>query len=452
MLRKVSASVIAASALMILVLACTKQTPFGGDLLDDQLADYNFTDTISMRVSVSREDSALITSDRSTADYLLCGELNDPLFGKSSAEIYTLLQTSNSALNFQNPRFRYDSIVMFIRINGDGIYGDTLQEQTLRIHRLAEAINTSDKVNYYSNSTIPTGEQIAEFKFMPRPSKKDSLVSTTARGSYVRIKLPDTFGQELFGYDSLTYVTDSTFEMKLRGLKISSSSAGASPGAMLGLDLNDTDFSFMNLYFTRDDSVKAIFKYQFLNARKFVSFKHDYAGSPVENSIDKPVSELAYAQGMGGLRFKVEFPWASNYENIAVNKAELVMTVAEQPGDNSLLFPTEQFLVLQKQNDTTFTVINDIIESVGASGSQGYGRFGGYPIKKTVNGQAVIEYRFTLTQHFQDIIDDNGGNKDDKSVWFTVTPQIRTVNRSVFFGPKSTQFPMKLEMKYTNIR
>jgi hypothetical protein len=43
--------VLAGIALAGLVLwaACTKPTPFGSDLLDDQLADYAYTDTVSLR-------------------------------------------------------------------------------------------------------------------------------------------------------------------------------------------------------------------------------------------------------------------------------------------------------------------------------------------------------------------------------------------------------------------
>jgi hypothetical protein len=451
MLRKIAASALTAFALILFALSCSKQTPFGSDLLDDQLADYNFTDTLSMIVSVEREDTSLITTDRNTADYQLCGELNDPIFGKSVAEIYTLMQTGNSAVNFQDTRYRYDSLEMFLNIIDNGIYGDTTQEQTLRIFRLAQAIDTRDSSIYFSNMSLPVDEQVGEVRFFPRPSQSDSLVSTTARGAFVRIKMNDSFGQFLFGLDSLTYTTDSAFERKLRGLKIVCSS-GSTPGAMLSFNLNNANFSLMRLHFTRDDTASSVFNYQFLNAKKFMNFRHDYAGTPVESRIGKPAPELVFAQGMGGLRYKVEFPYASKLENIAVNKAELVVTVAEQPGDNPLLFPANQLLTTKWFNDSTFTIIDDVLASIGSTGTLGYGRFGGFPVKKVVNGQSVTQYRFNVTQHFQDLIDNTSTDLNKRTLWFQVSPQARVVSRAVFHGPKSSSFPMKLELKYTNVR
>ena len=59
-------------AALALVAPCNKPSPFGADLLDDQLADYAFSDSVSLRCSIVREDSVL-TSDRTlTADFFLC--------------------------------------------------------------------------------------------------------------------------------------------------------------------------------------------------------------------------------------------------------------------------------------------------------------------------------------------------------------------------------------------
>ena len=74
--------------------ACTKPTPFGSELLADELADYEFTDTLSITCTVEMEDSLLTSDPGSTSSAFLCGELDDPIFGKSKAEIFSLLQMS----------------------------------------------------------------------------------------------------------------------------------------------------------------------------------------------------------------------------------------------------------------------------------------------------------------------------------------------------------------------
>jgi hypothetical protein len=45
--------------------ACSEPTPFGADLLEDQVAQLEFTDTLSLQFTLEREDS-LLTSDRSS--------------------------------------------------------------------------------------------------------------------------------------------------------------------------------------------------------------------------------------------------------------------------------------------------------------------------------------------------------------------------------------------------
>ena len=63
------------------------------------------------RCTVIAEDS-LVTSDRSsTADYFLCGQLNDPVFGTSQAEIFSLFRLSGLNPELQGCECRFDRYV-----------------------------------------------------------------------------------------------------------------------------------------------------------------------------------------------------------------------------------------------------------------------------------------------------------------------------------------------------
>lgn len=151
MLRIFTAGLLGAA----LLAACNKPSPFGADLLDDQLADYAFTDTLTVNYTVIREDS-ILTSDRSfTADYFLCGQLNDPSFGVSRSDIYSLLQLDNL-----NPGFKatdvLDSVELILRYDAPGIYGDTSQPVNLRIYRLSDQLRWDE--DYYSNESLAAAE------------------------------------------------------------------------------------------------------------------------------------------------------------------------------------------------------------------------------------------------------------------------------------------------------
>ncbi|TNE54281.1 MAG: DUF4270 family protein [Bacteroidetes bacterium] len=433
---------------------CNKPTPFGADLLDDQLADYDYTDTLTVWCTVLPEDS-LITADRSsTFDYFFCGELKDPVFGYSRSDIYSLFRLSGLSPNFKDALV--DSIVMYLRYDNAGIYGDTLQPQTLRVHRLAQDTVLHWSTNYYSNQSFPVGEQLGEVaNFLPQPNTDFPLLGdSTNTGPYVRIPLDNAFGQEILDIDSLDLTTDSTFWTNVRGLRISSESGG-DPGAMLAFDLNNSSFSFIRLYYkyaTDTITESRAYTFSFVGGNKFTGFTHDYTGSTVAPYLQQQADDLLFVQGMSGLRLKVQFPYAHLIDNIAVNKAELELTAAVLPGDNPLLEPAKQLVLTESVGDTTVSLTSDVLYSLGSALTGGFNAFGGFPEEESDNGMIVDRYRMTLTRRFQAMVDNTSGDIKDQTLFINVYPQSRSAGRAVFYGPKSTTFPAKLILKYTRVQ
>ncbi len=430
--------------------ACNKATPFGANLFDNQTADYTATDTLTLKCSVEREDK-IITSDlTSTTAYFLCGELNEPIFGKSTSDIYTSLRLRSTSITaFKAPQV-LDSVVLYLRYAPAGIYGDTTQAQTLVVERLAQPLDNSN--TYYSDETLPVAEEVGRVNnFFPKPTTLDSL-SSTAKAAFLRVPLSAAFGQELFGYDSLTYTSDSLFRAKVRGFRIKSSSA-SNPGAMLAFTLNDGAFSIIRLYYKDSDTttVRKSIDYIFSGSNKFTHLAHDYAGSAVEPTLGQPANDLMYIQGVGGLRIKVEMPFADDFKNIAVNKAELVLTVANQPGDNVWLTPLQQLVSTESQGDTTFVYTSDAAQALSISTTGELGAFGGIPEAETINGTTVKRYRLNMGYKFQEIVDDAASNPKKRIFYVNVYRSGRIAGRSILYGPKSATFPAKIELKYTRI-
>ena len=434
--------------LVALLTACNKPSPFGADLLDDQLADYAFVDTLSLNCTIVKEDSVL-TSDRTfTADFFFCGQLDDPKFGKSQADIYSLLQLDNL-----NPGFKatdvLDSVELILRYDAAGIYGDTTQSVSLRVQRLADQLRW-DK-DYYSNQSLGTAEDIGSLDFVPKPrtlvNNPFDTASDATKYTYIKVPLTQAFGQLLMGMDSLTLSNDTLFWDVLNGLKISINS-NAQPGAMLAFDLNNS-LSRIRLHYSRDTS-NLTFDY-FFAANKFLQFQHDYANTAAGQQIGVKNPSLLYLQGMGGLKLKVEIPYADRLENIAVNKAELVFTVADQSGDPASLTPAGQLVATELRGDTVYSLISDVIYSLGTTLTGGFGGFGGQPENETINGANVNRYRMTITQRFQDMVDDTSGNVKNRTLYVSVYSQRGSAMRSVLNGPGNANFPVKLELKYTRI-
>lgn len=440
------------AALALLTFACKKPTPFGSELLLDEYADYTFTDTISVECTLMREDS-VITSDRTNAATLfLCGELNDPIVGKYSSDIYALMQAGTLNPQFNTALQTLDSIVLYLNYASSGVYGDTLQPQTLRVMRLSGSVK-NDSV-YYSNAVIAEGNELGRVdNFLPTPTRSDSLFDSN-KGAFLRVKLDNSFGKELMEIDSANWQSDTAFYRIFRGIKIVSSANGASPGAMLAFNLNNNILSRMALYYkvNADTSqTQKRFDFYFRNVNKFNHFEHDYTGSEAGPQIGNPLDEKMYVQGMQGLRVKVTFPYANTFDLVAVNKAQLVLTIAE---NNSLLAPADQLLLTELVGDTIFNFTSDVLYALGATGSGSLKAFGGFPEKEYVNGNTLVtRYRLTLSEKFQHIIDDDAApDIENRTVYLNLFPRARSARRSVLYGPKSSTFPAKLELKYTRVK
>jgi hypothetical protein len=439
-------STLLALALLALLAACTQRTPFGADLLEDQQADYDFTDTLTLRCTVLREDS-VETSDRtSTASYFLCGTLDDPFFGDFSSDIYTLFQPGIPAS--LNPSIlRLDSMVMYLRYTPSGVYGDTSIRQTLRVLRLDAGSALDPTGRYYSNSSLPANIEVGRAEnFLASPTDNDSLFLPTSRAAFVRVRLDNSFAQELMAYDSATVVNDSAFFAQLRGLKIVSS-ASTAPGSMLAFNLNDEGFSRIRLYYTQDTVAKT-FDYFFRGCNKFTGFRHDYNGTAAGQSIGQEANDLMYMQGAQGLKIKVEVPYADLLDNIAINRADLVLTAATLPGDFADLTPARQFVLLESVADTSFDFISDVYNSLNAlSGS--LTDFGGTPVKQSINSSTVTRYHHNISDQLQEMADRAGNDLSKKTMYLSVNPQARLGMRSILYGPRSTTFPAKIALTFT---
>jgi hypothetical protein len=430
---------------------CSKPTDFGADLLENERGEFGYTDTLTLRITVEREDS-VETSDRtSTSPYLMCGELQDPNFGRTKAELYTLFRPSDL-----NPRFRnalIDSVVLFLRYAAEGFYGDTLIPQTVQVHRVAAGHVLRWDQRYYSNQSLPVDELLGEASNVrPQPRTNVPLFDTLQRGPYLRIPISSAFGQEILNVDSLSLTADTLFWEKIRGLRITSQSNGT-PGAIMAFNLNNREFSFLRLYFKyADDTITTsrVFEFSFLGGNKFNHFEHDYTGSLAENYVGKPAEDLLFIQGLTGLRLKLEIPYAHLLENIAVNKAELEMTVAHPSGANINLPPVNQLVLSERPGDSLLLFIPDVAYSLSLLND--FSRFGGTPLRTFENGQNLERYRLTLTQRFQAMVDNASGDLKKQTLLVNVFPQSRSAHRVVLFGPKSATFPAKLTLKYTRVR
>jgi hypothetical protein len=428
-------------------MACSKPTAFGSGLLENAVADYAFTDTLTVNCTVLREDSVISSDLTSTGNYFLCGELNDPIFGKSTSEIYTLIKESTLSLDYSSvnyTNYHLDSLVMYLELAPAGVYGDTTAMQTIHVFQCDTAIDPAK--TYYSNASYVASKEIGTTTFFPRPNtKRDSISGKTTKGSFVRVPINTDFANMLLQIDSLKATIDTEFFKVVRGLKITTS-ANSTPGAMVAFNLNDQAFSFMRMYYKKDgDTTRRTSDYYF-GGNKFCRYTHSYNGTIAGQQIGKKSDNLMYVQGMTGLKVRVDIPYAHKLTGIAVNEAKLVLGSFD-PGSSPWLLPANQLVFTQKQGDSTYVLTNDVIYSLGSALTGGFAQFGGFPMAESHNGVAMSVYHLRLNDRLQKTI----AGKLDSTVFINVWTQNRSPMRAVLGGPKNTTFPAKLALKYTKL-
>jgi len=134
-------------AISLIVFACQKDPSEIGLNIQppNSVIDAFFTDSISLYGHSELVDSVR-TSNTSVS---LLGSYYDPIFGTTTANLYTQFLISSSGIDFgENPEL--DSLVVFF--NYSGFYGDTTTPQTIRVYELKEALSIDS--SYYSNQNI----------------------------------------------------------------------------------------------------------------------------------------------------------------------------------------------------------------------------------------------------------------------------------------------------------
>jgi hypothetical protein len=170
-------------------------------------------------------------------------------------------------------------------------------------------------------------------------------------------------------------------------------------------------------------------------------FVHEYEGAFVKDYLGENGSRndsLLFLQGMSGLNFDLEIPYADKLEKLIINRAEVLLPVVDLAGDNPDFDPVEQIVVSEIVNDTTFRTIDDLTFSINRAGDNFPQLFGG----KILSNHT---YRVNISAHFQDMI----RGQASKKMRFAVYLKPENASRVVIGGPTHATLPAKLRLSFT---
>ncbi|MCO5264999.1 MAG: DUF4270 domain-containing protein [Lentimicrobium sp.] len=415
----------------IVITSCQKEPNLIGlDLLPTgEYLNLDYTDTSTLIAYTLREDS--LRTDELSLNLL--GSIADPVFGTTTASIYTQYKLVKNNLTFGENAVA-DSMVLTLVYKG--IYGDSSAQKTIRVYEMADTINYDSA--YYSTRTIATlPELIGEATFVPNLNEADSI-DGVKMPPHMRVVLTQEFANKIINADTNDLANNENFNRVFKGLYITSEDA-TSPGtgSILYLDLLDAVSRLKLYYHNSEDTTSITFSIGSGSAR-FNHYDHfGYNGAdPILiqqfNGDTTSGQQKLFVQAMGGAKIKLRIPYLkaiAENKKIAVNEALLII----KSDDTSGVYKMPPVLAMRKLNESgEYSTLPDEIEGSSFIGG-------------TASGNK--EYRFRITQYVQNRL----LNPDEPDYGLMIIGAGSSIsgNRAVLKGPGNETGAMKLVIYYT---
>ncbi|MFY9311607.1 MAG: DUF4270 domain-containing protein [Bacteroidia bacterium] len=433
-------------ACMAALSSCKKETDVIGldvqppnDLIG---ADFQDTTTLVTRTvradSLRTDESLIITGDAIIGTYM------DPVFGKSSASLFT--QLNLSALN---PSFGtspvVDSVVLSIAYNA-AYYGKTQRvKQRVNVFEVLEDIKSENA--YYSNNdtlALDPVDLANGYELTPRPTDSVYVMNKKVK-PHMRVPLDNAWAQNLI--ETGTFSTKAGFQAAMKGIYITTQGTALSSeqGNMMYVKCGDESQSKVTIYYHNATADSLTYDFPLGSVARFSHFAHTYSPSITNDMLEAQLNgtslaqnSTVFVQSMAGLRTKIEMPYLMNWLNagkIAINKAELVIKVDNS--DPTYMLDTfaapAKLVIFGINDDGTSYVLPDANEGDNYMG-------GGY-------NATDKEYRFNIGRYLQQVL---AGKKKNNGLYVLAANGAINANR-VVLGGGTGPYRMKLNVSYTKL-
>ncbi len=437
------------TVIVFYTFSCTKPALIGSDFLEDQLAFFGFQDTFGLTLYTEVTDSVIVHSDNLTKQLFTytVGEVQDPIFGNYSAEIFAQPLLPGIASFMIGSTL--DSVVLQLRYDTLGFYGNRLEPVTLEVYRMTE--NPEFNKDYFSNGRFTSGDLLGSLTFVPRPMDSVTIngpSDTFTLAPHVRIPLDlDKMG-ELLLQDSSVFENQDSFLNYFNGLHIKMADGSNS---MLGFNLLNA-ITGLTYYYDKGSSTDLEFKFVITSGSvKTVYMEHDYTGSVVGTALSPdPETDFSYIQGLSGVATRMRVEGLEKIGNAIINQAQMEVFCTFPDGDNEALYPPPPYVITQEQTDTSLINSEDVAIALSLTGSSSttdaFNRiFGGRLGARNPGPPVVYRYNMNVTNQVKDIYE---GNKEN-IIYFNPFAKGNIPNRAVIFGPNHPTFAPRLRIAYT---
>ncbi|MCX7728569.1 MAG: DUF4270 domain-containing protein [Bacteroidia bacterium] len=413
---------------VFLFFACKKnvnKTLVDNTLPDSDILHAMYQDTFSFILKTQKTDSIRIYND----GFKFIGSNQDPVFGRTDADLYTHFSLPN---NITNVAFPSDAVVdsaKIILVFTENFVGDTTTPLRYQVYRMTEDMSTSE--NYYSNKNFA-------YQIIPLA---DVLIKPKKMSSYKTIQIPvfKGFAQSIISNPQYL-INNSILQTTYKGFYITTKNsvlnASSLQGALMKIDLANSVSGFYVYYHTGNPpALKESKVYQFTFNNNY-SVRHNYfhynyssgANVYLYNQLtgnNTSASQNVFVKGLNGTRVLVDIPALNNLPklgNFSINRAEVVFKVDNSFISNSTFYtppPAMSLLALDSAGNEMFT----LDQYYSSTSFVGYGG--------NLNN---LEYKFNISRYVQHIL--SGKQKYYGLALVATDPKVTLTFRKDFFAAR----------------
>ncbi|MBK7560467.1 MAG: DUF4270 family protein [Chitinophagaceae bacterium] len=350
------------ATVVILFSACKKineSTNLGAGLIPP--VDNITTFDTSISIQAFNDTFGLVNDSQylSRNEEFFLGRINsDPFFGKTDARLFLELKPIFYKFAFANSHpdsLHIDSVVLVLSYVDT--YGDTLTPQTVNVYEIDQSSDFKRDSFYLIRKNSFTYSNLLGSKTFSPQSLDDSVkVYKDTTKNQLRIRLNNSFGTRLLGYDSVgntgAYSNDSVFRTKFKGFALQSMNTGE---AVMGFSLPSINTKLAIYYryeknLLKDTSV-AYFGFNGASASDVGAsaaanyIQRDYSGTPFLATVGGPTPDpMVYIQNSPGSFATIKIPDLGGLSNRLIHRAELIVEQLYHPLDT--IFRTPELLYL----------------------------------------------------------------------------------------------------------
>ena len=432
---------------ILLLAACNQESTVGSDLLGDETISVDFTDTVSVTALTLIDDAVITFRDASTYDdrTFMVGQLDDPVFGKSTAITYFTPALRGFFPNDTTIQ-SIDSVVLSLPLDLLGRYGDTLEVHTVRAHQLTDPFILDDdqdtlfsdfcSLEYDSQPMGMTTSSIRERDSIAiYDPTADSLINVSSR---LRLPLESDIWDEIW-MDPLNHESDSSTLSFIKGFALTSEDV---TNSMFGISLDVSSPSYLEWYYVDTSGTQRLYLMD-VGALRHNCYEHDFTGTEVEQAIGVPGLEKTYIKSMGGVYTEYDLTNVLNITDGLINSAFLELFV-EMPDDEFYL--ADRVIASYVTEDGDDRVLEDIfVGSEFGGGADVF--FGGGLVSEVIDGVTVMKYKLNITSHITSLINKRITNT---KIDIRIFPSQERPTRSVLYSPEHPVYPSQLKLVITN--